>query len=100
MSASKLYILDTNVLLHDPKCLFQFKEQDITIPMTVLEELDSIKDRKQTVAAEARHAIRMIDNILSSATNAGQITKGVRILVDGKERKQKLGRLSIFRITS
>jgi len=96
MSASKLYILDTNVLLHDPKCLFQFKEQDITIPMTVLEELDSIKDRKQNVAAEARHAIRVIDNILSSATNAGQITKGVRILVEGKEREQKLGKLSIF----
>jgi PhoH-like ATPase len=96
MSASKLYILDTNVLLHDPKCLFQFKEQDITIPMTVLEELDSIKDRKQNVAAEARHAIRVIDNILSSATNASQITKGVRILVEGKEREQKLGKLSIF----
>ena len=96
MSASKLYILDTNVLLHDPKCLFQFKEQDITIPMTVLEELDSIKDRKQSVAAEARHVIRVIDTILSSATNTGQITKGVRILVEGKEREQKLGKLSIF----
>src|SRR5690554_457275 len=96
MSASKLYILDTNVLLHDPKCLFQFKEQDVTIPMTVLEELDSIKDRKQNVAAEARHAIRVIDNILSGATNSGQITKGVRILVEGKEREQKLGKLSIF----
>ena len=96
MSASKLYILDTNVLLHDPKCLFQFKEQDITIPMTVLEELDSIKDRKQNVAAEARHAIRVIDNILSTASNPGQITKGVRILLEGKEREQKLGKLSIF----
>lgn len=48
MSASKLYILDTNVLLHDPKCLVEFKEQDIAIPMTVLEELDDIKDRKRT----------------------------------------------------
>ena len=96
MPASKLYILDTNVLLHDPKCLFQFKEQDITIPMTVLEELDSIKDRKQSVAAEARHAIRVIDNILSTASNASQITKGVRILVEGKEREHKLGKLSIF----
>ncbi|MBR9827353.1 MAG: PhoH family protein [Oceanospirillales bacterium] len=96
MPASKLYILDTNVLLHDPKCLFQFKEQDITIPMTVLEELDGIKDRKQSVAAEARHAIRVIDNILSSASNSGQITKGVRILLEGKEREHKLGKLSIF----
>ena len=40
MRSSKLYILDTNVLLHDPNCLTEFKEQDIAIPMTVLEELD------------------------------------------------------------
>ncbi|WP_151703474.1 PhoH family protein [Nitrincola alkalilacustris] len=94
--ASRLYILDTNVLLHDPKCLFEFKEQDVAIPMTVLEELDDIKDRKQTVAAEARHAIRVIDSIISSASNPSQITKGVRILLPGKDRATKLGLLSIF----
>lgn len=96
MTASKLYILDTNVLLHDPKCLYEFKEQDITIPMTVLEELDDIKDRKKNVAAEARHAIRAIDDIISTAKDAGQITKGVQIKLEGKERVTKLGRLSIF----
>ncbi|WP_432695764.1 PhoH family protein [Marinobacterium sp. YM272] len=96
MTASKLYILDTNVLLHDPKCLYEFKEQDITIPMTVLEELDDIKDRKKNVAAEARHAIRAIDDIISTAKDASQITKGVQIKLEGKERVTKLGRLSIF----
>ncbi|TCK09565.1 PhoH family protein [Marinobacterium mangrovicola] len=96
MTASKLYILDTNVLLHDPKCLYEFKEQDITIPMTVLEELDDIKDRKKNVAAEARHAIRAIDDIISTAKDAGQITKGVQIKLEGKDRVIKLGRLSIF----
>lgn len=96
MTASKLYILDTNVLLHDPKCLFQFKEQDITIPMTVLEELDDIKDRKKTVAAEARHAIRAIDEIISTAQDASQITKGVQIHLEGKDRPITLGHLSIF----
>lgn len=96
MAATKLYILDTNVLLHDPKCLFEFKEQDITIPMTVLEELDDIKDRKKNVAAEARHVIRQIDNILSTATSPDQITKGVKILFQGKESVHKLGKLSIF----
>ncbi|KAA0875654.1 PhoH family protein [Nitrincola tapanii] len=94
--ASRLYILDTNVLLHDPKCLFEFKEQDVAIPMTVLEELDDIKDRKQTVAQEARHAIRIIDSILSTATSSEQITKGVRILLPGVDREIRLGRLSIF----
>jgi PhoH-like ATPase len=96
MTASKLYILDTNVLLHDPKCLFQFKEQDIAIPMTVLEELDDIKDRKKNVAAEARHAIRAIDEIISTAHDASQITKGVQIKLEGKDRPIKLGHLSIF----
>ena len=96
MSASKLYILDTNVLLHDPNCLYEFKEQDISIPMTVLEELDSIKDRKQSVAQEARHVIRAIDNILSVATTPTQITKGVRIRVPGTDDDTKLGKLSIF----
>lgn len=94
--ASKLYILDTNVLLHDPKCLYEFKEQDVTIPMTVLEELDDIKDRKKNVAQEARYAIRSIDSILSKATNSEQITKGVRIILPGKDRDIKLGCLSIF----
>lgn len=96
MSATKLYILDTNVLLHDPKCLYEFKEQDITIPMTVLEELDDIKDRKKSVAQEARHAIRAIDDILSTATSPSQITKGVPIRLPGKDREQVLGKLSIF----
>ncbi len=96
MSASKLYILDTNVLLHDPKCLFEFKEQDIAIPMTVLEELDDIKDRKKNVAAEARAAIRQIDTILSRAQDPAEITRGVKITLEGKDRTTELGSLAIF----
>jgi len=96
MTASKLYILDTNVLLHDPKCLYEFKEQDITIPMTVLEELDNIKDRKKSVAQEARHAIRAIDEIIGNA-DASQITLGVPITIPGaKHLDRTLGTLSIF----
>lgn len=97
MTASKLYILDTNVLLHDPKCLYEFKEQDITIPMTVLEELDDIKDRKKNVSQEARAAIRAIDDILSEVMDTAQITKGVPIGVPGAHNSDiKLGKLSIF----
>lgn len=95
MVATKLYILDTNVLLHDPKCLFEFKEQDICIPMTVLEELDDIKDRKKNVAGEARAAIRQIDRILSAATKPEQIKKGVQISFEG-QASAKHGKLSIF----
>ena len=97
MTASKLYILDTNVLLHDPKCLYEFKEQDIAIPMTVLEELDDIKDRKKNVSSEARHAIRAIDQILSGAETPTQITKGVPIKQNGPDGADlRLGKLSIF----
>lgn len=96
MTASKLYILDTNVLLHDPNCLYEFKEQDITIPMTVLEELDDIKDRKKSVAQEARAVIRTIDTILKD-TDTQAITRGVPIHIPGTdENYPSLGNLSIF----
>ena len=96
MSATRLYILDTNVLLHDPMCLFEFKEQDIAIPMTVLEELDDIKDRKKSVAQEARYAIRTIDKILSGATSPSAIKRGVPIQLPDGQQKRTLGTLSIF----
>lgn len=98
MSASRLYILDTNVLLHDPKCLYEFKEQDITIPMTVLEELDDIKDRKKNVSQEARAAIRAIDDILSKAKNASEIKEGVDIVlpITSANADMHLGQLSIY----
>ncbi len=96
MPSSKLYILDTNVLLHDPDCLTEFKEQDIVIPITVLEELDRIKDRKQSVAQEARIAIRKIDKILSSANSPSDITQGVPITLPMADPNVKLGNLSIF----
>ncbi|MFT5721383.1 MAG: PhoH-like ATPase [Motiliproteus sp.] len=96
MRSSKLYILDTNVLLHDPSCLTEFKEQDIAIPMTVLEELDSIKDRKKNVSQEARLAIRAIDSILSKAKSPEEISGGVKITLPTPDPHSKLGKLSIF----
>ena len=93
MAASRLYVLDTNVLLHDPQCLYNFEEQDICIPMTVLEELDDIKDRQKLVSREARIAIHAIDDIVRDA-KVGQITKGIPI--PSMSGKKKLGRLMIF----
>ena len=57
-----LYVLDTNVLIHDPNALLNFQEHHVAIPITVLEELDKLKTGKHTVAAEWRQAIRLIDN--------------------------------------
>lgn len=96
MRASRLYVLDTNVLLHDPNCLTEFKEQDIVIPITVLEELDRIKDRKQNVSQEARYAIRKIDQILSAAKSPEEINSGVPINLSLSNCEAELGKLSIF----
>lgn len=59
-----LYVLDTNVLIHDPNAMLNFEEHHVAIPMTVLEELDKLKTGKLLVAAECRQAIRLIDQLL------------------------------------
>jgi len=92
----KMYVLDTNVLIHDPNALLNFEEHDVIIPMTVLEELDSLKSGKQAVAADCRQAIRNIDKLLGDAT-PGEIEKGVPI-VHGK-KAEPLGLLSILMST-
>lgn len=75
----KIYVLDTNVLLHDPTAIQAFKEHKVVIPMTVLEELDVIKDRKdKDVSREARIAINGIDKLLADATPK-QMQEGVKL---------------------
>jgi PhoH-like ATPase len=63
-----LYVLDTNVLIHDPNALLNFEEHHVAIPMTVLEELDKLKSGHHSVAAECRQAIRLIDKTLGEAS--------------------------------
>ncbi|MCH8497153.1 MAG: PhoH family protein [Marinobacter sp.] len=88
-----MYVLDTNVLIHDPNALLNFEEHDVIIPMTVLEELDNLKSGKQAVAADCRQAIRNIDRVLGDATPK-QIEKGVPIVRAAKAAP--LGTLSIL----
>ena len=73
-----LYVLDTNVLIHDPNALLNFQEHHVAIPMTVLEELDKLKTGKHTVAAECRQAIRLIDQVLGEASPE-EVEQGVPI---------------------
>jgi PhoH-like ATPase len=58
---SKLFVLDTNVLLHDPSCLFRFEEHDVFLPMIVLEELDAHKKGMTEVARNGRQTSRSLD---------------------------------------
>jgi len=88
---TKAYVLDTNVLIHDPTALLNFEEHQVVIPMTVLEELDKIKLGKSAVAAECRQAIRLIDQIIGESSPE-EISNGVPIQREGKRR----GYLSIM----
>src|SRR5437762_12477825 len=63
----KLFVLDTNVLMHDPTSLFRFDEHDVYLPIATLEELDSHKRGLSDVSRNARQASRFLDENLSSA---------------------------------
>ena len=92
----KIYVLDTNVLLHDPNAIYSFNEHKVIIPMTVLEELDDIKDRRdKDVSKEARIAIQMIDKLLANA-DTREIQEGVEIVTSVAKNSTASGTLSIF----
>ena len=59
----KIFILDTNVILHDSSCLYHFEEHDIIIPITVLEELDNFKKGSQIINFHARQFVRELDRL-------------------------------------
>lgn len=61
----RLFVLDTNVLMHDPGCLFRFQEHDLFIPMMVLEELDRNKRGHSDVARSARQASRFLEEMVA-----------------------------------
>ena len=65
-SKTKFFVLDTNVLLHDPSSLFRFEEHDIYLPMVTLEELDNTKKGLSEVARNARQTSRYLEEIMSS----------------------------------
>ncbi|MGY8904499.1 MAG: PhoH family protein [Burkholderiales bacterium] len=78
---TKLFVLDTNVLMHDPMCLFRFEEHDIFLPMVVLEELDGHKKGMTEVARNARQTSRTLD-ALAGAPEA-EITAGLHLNTTG-----------------
>ncbi|MEW8460030.1 MAG: PIN domain-containing protein, partial [Candidatus Thiodiazotropha endolucinida] len=63
---TRLFVLDTNVLMHDPTALFRFKEHDIYLPMVVLEELDKGKKGMSEVARNVRQTSRFLDELMSN----------------------------------
>ncbi|MDE2195671.1 MAG: PhoH family protein [Gammaproteobacteria bacterium] len=79
----RLYVLDTNVLMHDPTAIFRFQEHDIFLPMVVLEELDAGKKGLSESARNVRQVSRFLDEMMRNASKA-QIDAG--LVISGMHR--------------
>ncbi|MDT0513255.1 MULTISPECIES: PhoH family protein [unclassified Halomonas] len=88
--ATRLYVLDTNVLLHDPAAIYQFDEHEVVIPMTVLEELDKHKNGIREIARSARQVSRTLSDLTANA-GLDQIREGIPIpRLNGPEGRLRL----------
>jgi len=74
---ARLFVLDTNVLLHDPMALFRFKEHDIFLPMIVLEELDGHKKGMSEVARNGRQTSRLLDAL--AGVRGADMAQGLKL---------------------
>ncbi|MDI6786705.1 MAG: PhoH family protein [bacterium] len=80
----KFFVLDTNVILHDSSCMYQFRENDIIIPITVLEELDQFKKGNEALNYHAREFVRSLDSLC-----------GDKLFEDGIEIAPNCGKIII-----
>ena len=74
--ARRIFVLDTNVLMHDPTCIFRFEEHDVYLPMIVLEELDAHKKGLSEASRNVRQVSRFLDDMMRGATKE-QIDRGL-----------------------
>ena len=88
MGLKKTFVLDTNVILHDYKSIFNFEENNIVIPITVLEELDKFKKGTDLINFHAREFMRELDNLAGDELFSGGVSmgedKGVLFVETGK----------------
>ncbi|MCH8855865.1 MAG: PhoH family protein, partial [Proteobacteria bacterium] len=83
--APKLFVLDTNVLMHDPMSLFRFEEHDVFLPMITLEELDGHKKGMTEVARNVRQVSRELDQLAASLKSSSieEMGKGLPLAATG-----------------
>ena len=74
----RLFVLDTNVLMHDPAAIFRFEEHDVYLPMVVLEELDAHKKGLSEASRNVRQVSRFLDDMMRDVTKE-QIDKGLQL---------------------
>ncbi len=89
----KLFVLDTNVLMHDPMALFRFDEHDVFLPMMTLEELDNNKKGLSEVARNARQVSRELDALATFTAANGAIDTQAGIDLAKTGHKEALGKL-------
>ncbi|OFX58164.1 MAG: phosphate starvation-inducible protein PhoH [Bacteroidetes bacterium GWB2_41_8] len=91
---TKIFVLDTNVILHDHTCIYQFQDNDIVIPITVLEELDKFKRGNDPINFQAREFVRELDEIIGDKLFNGGVSlgqnKGKLIVETGKPFSEEL----------
>lgn len=90
---TKLFVLDTNVLMHDPMCIFRFEEHDVFLPMITLEELDGHKKGMTEVARNVRQVSRDLDTLAASLEGAGVEEMAKGLLLGSTGHREALGRL-------
>lgn len=71
----KKFVLDTNVLIHDPRAFFKFDEHEVILPMVILEELDNLKKRMDSAGKNARETLKILDSLHSQ----GSLHEGIAI---------------------
>ncbi|HMB43902.1 MAG TPA: PhoH family protein [Luteimonas sp.] len=76
----RIYVLDTNVLMHDPTALFKFEEHDVFLPMQVIEELDNAKKGTSEASRNARQVSRFLNELIEAAGSAN-VTSGVPLVL-------------------
>ncbi|MCC7429348.1 PhoH family protein [bacterium] len=79
MKKKKIFVLDTNVILHDSACLYQFQENDVVVPITVLEELDQFKKGNDTLNFHAREFGRAVDELSGDHLFNGGVKIGPKL---------------------
>ncbi len=93
-AGKRLYVLDTNVLMHDPAAIFRFKEHDVFLPMVVLEELDANKRGTSELARNVRQVSRFLDELMIDASK-DDIDRGLPLpaTVNSGETEAQRGKL-------
>jgi len=103
LMSRKTFVIDTNVLLHDPAAISKFKENNVVIPLGVLEELDGMKRQSDELGKNARTVVRYIDSLKES--EKGDLNNGiyvedeisVRVYIDTKQSEKKMFPLPLDR---